>query len=174
VAEGEGGGLLFTVEGGFWGSLGKKEKGEGEICWEWYIILSKTIAGSQLFFVRAHDSTLQRTTIRLTLEREKYPTQTPPLQPLPLRSLIVFLGGGFQGADLKKREVCGCQWVRKSWQGGGKKANRACVEKRSSILRGCTGRGGGRVLVHCIGGDGMMIAVFVEWGDVDVVERICA
>jgi len=27
------GGLFFTVEGGFWESLGKKEKGEGEICW---------------------------------------------------------------------------------------------------------------------------------------------
>ena len=51
--------------------------------------------------------------------------------------------------------------MRKSWQGEGKKANRARVEKRSSILRGAQG-GEGRVLVHCIGGDGMMRAVFVE------------
>ncbi len=36
AAEGGGGGvvgLFFTVEGGFWGSLGKNSKGEGEICW---------------------------------------------------------------------------------------------------------------------------------------------
>lgn len=52
----------------------------------------------------------------------------------------------FSKADVRKREVCGYQWVRKSWQGGGKKANRARVEKRSSILRGAQGgRGGARI-----------------------------
>jgi len=102
--------LVFIVEGGFWESLGKRARGDllgGGGGGVWYITLSKTIAGSQLFFVRAHDSTLQRTTIRLTLEREKYPTQTPPLQPLPLRSLIVFLGGGSKGQILKRGRFAG-------------------------------------------------------------------
>lgn len=50
--------------------------------------------------------------------RNTRPGNPPPCTATPSQS-----DGFFPRADVKKREVCGYQWVRKSWQGGGKKAN---------------------------------------------------
>ena len=86
---GRGGWSIFHSRRALLGVAGEKGKGEGEICWggEWYITLSKTMAGSQLFFVRAHDPTLQRTTIRLTPRgRNTRPGPPPPWPATPSQS----------------------------------------------------------------------------------------